>query len=135
VSHAGSDELIQALRTLGFTPADRVPLRFAFEADSAREAVDLRGELRVIGGNRVHLVPKLSGAADASTWGVALKTPPTPVVAEAIRQLETEVRLIVRRRPGWRYVGWKPMLVPRTLQCGAKGRTLSPGRQPPRRAP
>jgi hypothetical protein len=91
--------------------------------------------LRVLGGNRVHLVPKLSGAADASIWGVALKTPPTPVVAEAIRQLETEIQLIVRSRPGRRYVGWKPMLEPRAVQCRATGHTRLPGPQPPRRAP
>jgi hypothetical protein len=135
VSHAESDELIQALRTLGFTAADRVPLRFAFEADSARDAVDLRSELRVLAGNRIHLVPRLSGAVDGSIWGVALKTPPMPVVAEAIRQLETEIQLIVRSRPGRRYVGWKPMLEPRAVQCRATAHTRSPGSLPPRRAP
>jgi hypothetical protein len=109
--------MIAALRTLGFTNVDRIPLRFAFEADSARHAVDLATDLRALGRNRVHLVPQRTGAPNAPVWGVALKTRPTPVGARPIRQLEEEMEAVARGRPGSRYVGWKPMLEPRKAKC------------------
>lgn len=111
--YATTDELLGALAALGFESAHRVRLRFGFDADSSGEAVDLARELRAHHGHRVHVGPKpLGAAASTRRWGVALKTPPTPLDEEKIRVLEDEMLAIARRHPGRRYLGWRPMLEP-----------------------
>ena len=111
--YATTDELLRALASLGFDAADRVRLRFGFDAESSTEAVELARELRARRGHRVHIGPKpLGAAAGTRRWGVALKTPPTPLDEAAIRRLDDEMLAIARRRPGRRYLGWRPMLEP-----------------------
>jgi hypothetical protein len=108
---ATTDELLRALAALGFEAADRVRLRFSFEADTPSEAVDLARELRARNGNRVHLGPKPVEATGKRRWGIALKTPPTPLEEQTIRKLEAEMEAVARNWPG-RYLGWRPMLEP-----------------------
>ena len=111
--YATTDELLGALTALGFESADRVRLRFGFEAASSGEAVELARELRAHRGHPVHVGPKpLGDAASTRRWGVALKTPPTPLDEEEIRRLDDEMLAIARRHPGRRYLGWRPMLEP-----------------------
>ena len=111
--YATTDELLRALASLGFESADRVRLRFGFDADSSGEAVDLARELRAHRGHPVYVGPKpLGAAAGHRRWGVALKTPPTLLDEEEIRGLEDEMLAIARRHPGRRYLGWRPMLEP-----------------------
>ena len=111
-NHTTTDDLLAALAALGFEPADRVRLRFGFDADSPGDAVALARELRAHRGHRVHVGPKPLEAASTRRWGVALKTPPTALEEDEIRRLDDEMRQIGGRHPRCHYLGWKPMLEP-----------------------
>ena len=110
--HTTTDELLAALTALGFESADRVRLRFGFDAEAPGDAVDLARELRAHRGHRVHVGPKPVEATGTLRWGVALKTPPTPLDEDEIRRLDDEMRQIAGRHSGCHYLGWKPMLEP-----------------------
>ena len=61
--YATTDELLRALAALGFESADRVRLRFGFDADSSGEAVDLARELRARRGHPVYVGPQAPGGS------------------------------------------------------------------------
>jgi hypothetical protein len=111
---ATTEELLDALQTLGFARADRLRLRFCFDAQSPAHATELSSELRAHGcGERVHALPQAAPGGGPRRWGVVLKTPPTPLDRDDLRRLDEEMKAIASRDSGRRYLGWKPMLEPK----------------------
>jgi hypothetical protein len=98
---ATTDELLDALKTLGFVPADRLRLRFSFETATPTQATHLAGDLRAHArGERVHVGPQPLPATDRHRWAVALKTPPTRLDQADIRRLDSEMQKNRGPRPG-----------------------------------
>ena len=103
-------ERVAALALRGFSAADRLRLRFAFEASSLRQAVELGAELRTLARTAVRIRPGLPLPRGPGRWTITLTTPPTRVAHGPIRRWEDVLRAVARGRPGCRLVGWRPVL-------------------------
>jgi hypothetical protein len=99
---------IRLLRELGFTDHDRLSLRFWFEVSSRRNAIELASRLRSTAKCSVQVRPALR-LRGPLRWAVTLRTPPAPLVLEAIRCWEVEMCTALQR-PDCRLIGWKPVV-------------------------
>jgi hypothetical protein len=99
-----------ALRKIGFSDRDRLPLRFWFEVSTVREAVDLAAELRMIRESAVELRPAPRRLTSRRPWRVVLRTPPTLLTRAVIASREREMEALAGRRGSCRFIGWTPVL-------------------------
>jgi hypothetical protein len=94
----------------GFTGADRMQLRFSFEARGLRTAVDLAGTLRAGHHNRVQLRPAGRRLVTSGRWNLLVTTPPAPLVPAVIQLWHEHMTDAADVHTGCVVVGWQPVV-------------------------
>ena len=79
-------------------------VRFSFEAESLRQAVEVAAELRRVNPTGVRVRPAQVAAMGSLRWGILVTTP--PLEASGIAALEEVMRRVAWRAPGVRFTGW-----------------------------
>jgi hypothetical protein len=108
---AGDQVILDAVADLeraGFTRADRMQLRFSFEARGLRSAVDLAGTLRAGRHNRVQVRPA-GRRITSGRWNVLVTTPPAPLVTAVIQLWHEHMADAADVHGGCAVVGWQPV--------------------------
>jgi hypothetical protein len=101
------DLRVAALPPRGNTAGARTRLRFAFEAATLRQAVQLAAELRTVVRRAARIQPGLPRRPGPRPWTVTLTTP--PVALDSTRRWEHDLGEVARNCPGCRLVGWSPV--------------------------
>jgi hypothetical protein len=110
---AGQQVILETVADLerdGFTEADRMPLRFSFEARGLRTAVDLAGTLRASRHIRVQLRPAGRRLVTSGRWNVLVTTPPAPLVPTVIGLWHEYMTDAAETHAGCAVVGWQPVV-------------------------
>jgi hypothetical protein len=105
-------DTLTALRKIGFSDRDHLPLRFWFEVSSLRDATELAAELRTTHETAVELRPAPRQLGARRPWRVALRTPSTLLRRAVIASREREMEELADRRGDCRFIGWTPVLDP-----------------------
>ena len=79
-------------------------VRFSFETDSLRQAVDLASELRRVRPNEVQVRPAPLSHTARHRWTILVTT--DPLERSAIAEAEEEMRRVGWKVPGLRFTGW-----------------------------
>lgn len=103
-------ETVADLERDGFTRADRMQLRFSFEARGLRTAVDLAATLRASRHNRVQLRPAGRRLVTSGRWNVLVTTPPAPLVPAVIQLWHEHMTDAADVHTGCAVVGWQPVV-------------------------
>jgi hypothetical protein len=112
-------------------------VRFSFETESLRQAVEVAAELRRVNPTGVRVRPAQFAPMGSLRWAILVTTP--PLEASEIAALEEDMRRVSWRAPGLRFTGWLYLSAPveRTptppAAAPARARVLAWwGRQTPR---
>jgi hypothetical protein len=103
-------ETVADLERAGFTGADRMQLRFSFEAPALRTAVELAATLRASRHNRVQVRPGMPRLFIARRWNVLVTTPPAQLVPAVILLWSDHMHDAARVHAGCAVVGWRPLV-------------------------
>lgn len=103
-------ETVAGLERAGFTEADRMQLRFSFEAPALRVAVDLAGTLRSGRHNRVQVRPAARRLLTSARWNVLVTTPPAPLLPAVIELWSEHMQDAAGVHAGCAIVGWQPIV-------------------------
>ena len=79
-------------------------VRFSFETESLRQAVEVAAELRRVNPTGVRVRPAQFAPMGALRWAILVTTP--PLEASEIAALEEDMRRVGWRAPGLRFTGW-----------------------------
>jgi hypothetical protein len=79
-------------------------VRFSFEAESLRQAVEVAAELRWVNPSGVRVRPAQVALMGSVRWAILVTTP--PLEASGIAALEEDMRRVAWRSPGIRFTGW-----------------------------
>ena len=79
-------------------------VRFSFEAESLRQAMEVAAELRRVNPTGVRVRPAQVASMGSLRWAILVTTPPLEV--RGIAALEEDMRRVAWRTPGSRFTGW-----------------------------